>query len=66
MSHYALNPDLGRDEIGFAWSYEVFTAAQTVTGDTPVVIDSDDLLGRPDDAARAYCAALGIDFFRTR
>lgn len=61
-SHYALNPDLGRDEIGFARLYEIFTAVQAATGSTPVVIDSDDLLDRPAATVRAYCAAVGIPF----
>ena len=61
-SHYALNPDLGRDEIGFAWLYEVFDAVRSATGTTPAVIDSDDLLDRPADTVRAYCAAVGIPF----
>jgi hypothetical protein len=61
-SHHALNPNLGRDEIGFAWLHEIFTAVQDATGATPVVIDSDDLLDRPAETARAYCAAVGIPF----
>lgn len=61
-SHHALNPDLGRDEIGFAWLHEIFTAVQAATGTTPVVIDSDDLLDRPADTVRAYCSAVGIPF----
>jgi hypothetical protein len=61
-SHHALNPELGRDEIGFARLYEIFTAVQAVTGRTPVVIDSDDLIDRPAETVRAYCAAVGIPF----
>jgi hypothetical protein len=61
-SHHALNPDLGREEIGFARLYEIFTAVQDATGTTPVVIDSDDLLDRPAQTVRAYCAAVGIPF----
>ncbi|GAA0438436.1 hypothetical protein GCM10010357_69820 [Streptomyces luteireticuli] len=61
-SHYALNPDLGCDEVGFARLYEIFTAVQAATGITPVVIDSDDLLDRPADTVRAYCEAVGIPF----
>lgn len=61
-SHHALNPDLGRDEIGFARLYEIFAAVQDVTGGTPVVVDSDDLLRRPAETVRAYCAAVGIPF----
>jgi hypothetical protein len=61
-SHHALNPDLGRDEIGFARLHEIFAAVRAGTGSTPVVIDSDDLLDRPADTVRAYCSAVGIPF----
>lgn len=61
-SHHALTPDLGRDEIGFARLYEIFTAVQDVTGTPPVVIDSADLLERPAGTVRAYCTAVGIPF----
>ncbi|GAB4052474.1 sulfotransferase-like domain-containing protein [Catellatospora paridis] len=61
-SHHKLNPNLGRDEIGFAWLYEIFAAVQAATGTTPVVVDSDDLLDRPAETVRAYCSAVGIPF----
>lgn len=61
-SHHALNPGLGRDEIGFARLYEIFAAVQEATGSTPVVVDSDDLLDRPAETVRAYCEAVGIPF----
>ncbi|MEU8080263.1 hypothetical protein AB0B31_33005 [Catellatospora citrea] len=61
-SHHKLNPNLGRDEIGFAWLYEIFAAVHAATGTTPVVIDSDDLLDRPAETVRAYCSAVGIPF----
>lgn len=63
-SHHALNPNLGRDEIGFAWLYEIFAAVQAATGTTPVVIDSDDLVRRPAETVRAYCAAVGISYVK--
>lgn len=61
-SHHALNPNLGREEIGFARLHELFEAVRAATGSTPVVIDSDDLLDRPEDTVRAYCEAVGIGF----
>lgn len=61
-SHHKLNPDLARDEIGFARLHEIFTAVQAATDTTPVVIDSNDLLDRPADTVRAYCSAVGIPF----
>lgn len=61
-SHFALNPDLGRDEIGFAWLAEIHDAVVEHTGGQPVVIDSDDLVVRPADTVREYCARVGIPF----
>jgi len=61
-SHHKLNPNLGRDEIGFARLHEIFTAVQDATGSTPVVINSDDLLDRPAETVQAYCSAVGIPF----
>jgi Sulfotransferase domain len=61
-SHHALNPGLGRDEIGFARLHEIFAAVAQATGATPVVIDSDDLIERPQETVRAYCDAVGIEF----
>ena len=61
-SHRVLNPNLGRDEIGFARLHDIFTAVQNATGTMPVVIDSDDLLDRPADTVRAYCEAVDIPF----
>lgn len=61
-SHHALNPHLGRDEIGFARLHEIFAAVRTATGTTPVVVDSDDVLDRPAETVRAYCRAVGIPF----
>jgi hypothetical protein len=61
-SHFALNPRLERDEIGFAWLAEIYDAVTAASGHRPVVIDSDDLVDRPDDTVRAYCRAVGVPF----
>jgi hypothetical protein len=61
-SHYALNPQLGRDEIGFAWLAEIYEAVKAVSPAPPVVIDSDLLVRRPTEVVNAYCAAVGIPF----
>jgi hypothetical protein len=61
-SHYALNPKLGRDEIGFAWLAEIYEAVAAATGRAPVVVDADDLVERPDETVRAYCEAVRIPF----
>jgi hypothetical protein len=61
-SHYALNPRLNRDEIGFAWLAEIYDAVATATGSPPIVVDADDLVRHPQDTVRAYCDAVGMPF----
>jgi hypothetical protein len=61
-SHFALNPQLTRDEVGFAWLREIYDAVQAATGTPPVVVDSDELVADPPAVIRRYCAAVGIDF----
>ncbi|MFF3501540.1 sulfotransferase family protein [Streptomyces sp. NPDC003247] len=61
-SHFALNPNLQRDEIGFARLAEIYDAVHTATGTDPVVIDSADLVTAPAATVRAYCDAVGLPF----
>lgn len=61
-SHFALNPGLGRDEVGVARLAEIYDAVAGCTGRQPVVVDSDDLVAAPEATVRAYCAAVGIAY----
>jgi hypothetical protein len=61
-SHYAMHPGLQRDEIGFAWLAEIYDAVTAATGKPAVVVDSDDLVAKPQETIEAYCAAMGIPF----
>lgn len=61
-SHYRLNPELGRDEIGFAWLYEIYAAVKDATGVEPVVVDGDDLVAAPEAIVEAYCTQVGIPY----
>lgn len=61
-SHYRLNPELGRDEIGFAWLHEIYEAVIEATGTEPIVIDGDDLVAAPKQVVKAYCDRVGIPF----
>jgi len=61
-SHYALNPKLTCDEIGFARLHELYLAARDATGRPPVVVDADDLLDGPERTVRAYCDQIGLPF----
>lgn len=59
-SHYRLNPQLGRDEVGFSRLSEIFHAVQRVTGTDPVVVDGDDLVTDPQGVVAEYCRRTGI------
>ena len=61
-SHHRLNPALTRDEIGIERLHELFAAAWAAGDAPPLVIDSDDLLARPDRVVAAYCAHVGLPF----
>ena len=59
-SHYELNPNLGRDEIGFAWLHEIFAAVRAATA-VPAATGGQP--GRaapaPDDQDRPHAARVG-------
>lgn len=61
-SHYAMNPEVTLDEIGFEYLYTIFTAVERATGRTPIVIDGDDLVAEPEATMRAYCGRVGLRF----
>lgn len=49
-------------EIGFEAQYEVYTKVRRLTGRDPLVVDAGDLINRPAEIIKAYCAHIGIDF----
>jgi hypothetical protein len=61
-SHYALNPGLTLAEVGFAQLHTLYRAVTEATGREPVVVDADDLVGRPEAIIGAWCARVGIDY----
>jgi hypothetical protein len=61
-SLYALMPDFTLDEMGYAESLALFELAAEASGETPIVIDADDLVDRPEATVEAYCEAVGIPF----
>ena len=60
-SNYALWPGMNIGSIGLERLCEVQDAVRDA-GDAPVVIDSDDLVTRPEATMAAYCAAVGLPF----
>ncbi|BFT29948.1 branched chain amino acid aminotransferase [Alteromonas sp. D210916BOD_24] len=49
-------------DIGFARQLALFNTVKSLTGNTPVVIDSDDILKNPAKALAALCDAIGIEY----
>ena len=58
-------PDIALSEIGFEDLHTLFRRVADREGQTPVVIDSDELLARPEAGMRAYCEAVGIPFLES-
>ena len=61
-SSYALYPSMNISSIGLETLCEVRAAIRDAGGDDSVVIDSDDLVTRPQATMAAYCAAVGLPF----
>jgi hypothetical protein len=61
-SYYALYPDLSINAIGLEALHELHAAVRDAGGTPPVVIDSDDLVARPEATMATYCAAVGLPF----
>lgn len=61
-SYYALFPHMSINAIGLQALHELHAAVRDAGGNPPVVIDSDDLVARPEATMAAYCAAVGLPF----
>ena len=60
-SYHAKRENPVLDDIGFRQQAEIYDRV-VATGQTPVVIDSDDILSAPEAALRALCTAIGLSF----
>ncbi|MCP4981893.1 MAG: sulfotransferase family protein [Gammaproteobacteria bacterium] len=61
-SMYKHWPDFVLKEIAFVEQRKLFDRLADKTGETPPVIDSDDLLENPHGIVEAYCDAVGIPY----
>lgn len=61
-STYALWPGMNVHSIGLETLCTLQAAVRDAGGDASVVIDSDDLVTRPEATMAAYCAAVGLSF----
>jgi hypothetical protein len=64
-SNYALWPGMNIGSIGLERLCELQAAVCDAGGNASVVIDSDDLVARPEATMAAYCAAVGLPFQST-
>jgi hypothetical protein len=61
-SYYALWPDMRIDAVGLEALHELHAAVRNAGGHPPVVIDSDDLVTRPEATMATYCAVVQLPF----
>ncbi len=61
-SYYNIDPEVTLEEIGLEAAYRHFELVAQVCGETPVVIDAEDLTRDPQGTMRAYCDALELPF----
>lgn len=61
-SHYAMNPDMVCDEIGYGYQVEIARRVREATGVRPFVVEAEDLLVDARDTVERYCRYAGIPF----
>jgi hypothetical protein len=59
-SHYAKNPNVTLDEIGYEQQASLFRAVAACTGADPIVIRAEDLVATPERLVRLLCHRLQI------
>ena len=62
LSNYVMNPDITSEEIDIELEYKLFMKVREITGETPIVIDADELEDNPDGVTQAYCDVVDIPF----
>jgi hypothetical protein len=60
-SHYAKNPKVTSEEIGYEKQAHVFRRVLKVTSASPAVIAAEDLQQNPEAVVRALCRRLGVE-----
>lgn len=61
-SHYAKNPEVTLEEIGYEHQYKLFEKVRELKGAVPAVIEADDLQADPKGTIQALCQWLGLTF----
>ncbi len=61
-SYARTRAELTPDDLGFRQQAEIFQVVREMTGNEPLVVDADDLLGDPKGVLGRLCCALDIPF----
>ena len=61
-SYYKLDPEVRSEEIGLEAQWRHFELVREITGETPIVIDADDLQRHTEATMRVYSGALDLPF----
>ncbi|WP_395374737.1 hypothetical protein [Marinicella sp. W31] len=61
-SYVRKNPDVSPADLGFPQQHRLFEFIQAQTGETPLVLDSRDVLANPEKTLEKLCNKLGISF----
>jgi hypothetical protein len=64
-SHYAMNPDMVCDEIGYGYQVEMARRVREWTGVRPYVVEAEELLTDARDAVERYCRHTGMPFLES-
>jgi len=64
-SHYAMNPDMVCDEIGYGYQLEMARRVRAVSGVRPYVVEAEDLLVDAPGTVARYCRYAGIPFLES-
>nr|WP_221382204.1 hypothetical protein [Actinoplanes polyasparticus] len=64
-SHFAMNPGMVCDEIGYGHQLEIARRVREVTGVRPYVVEAEDLLTDARDAVERYCRHARIPFLES-
>jgi hypothetical protein len=61
-SHYKLNPDFTMEEAGYGAMMDLVKLVRQATGESPAVVDGDDLIADAHGVVKAYCEKIDIPF----
>ena len=62
ISHYKMNPDFTLTESGYIEMDKMFDLELEITGNTPAIVDAEDIIANPKKVVNEYCDIVGIPY----